>query len=172
MTPPVGDAPFLFNVAGLLGGGLPRTLEGWRQRVRRVLAVSDADSNRLGLDYATWTTLYDTWIAPSAEGGWPGPTIGYAVFVHDRTAAADALQASLDGIAGQFLAAQSGGAASGPADVHPDRLGRHPLAPATHGPTEGRGLHAVQSAPVRAPQPGPAGPTTSRRLPAPRRLPE
>ena len=93
------------HVAGLLGGGLPRTLEGWRQRVRRVLAVSDADANRLGLDYATWTTLYDTWISCEAGGGWPGPTIGYAVFVHDRAAAAAALQASLDGIAGQFLAA-------------------------------------------------------------------
>ena len=91
--------------AGLFRGGWPRTREGWRLRVRQVLAVSDAASNRLGLDYATWTTLFDTWTARGADPGWPGPTVGYAVLVHDRAASAAALAATLGGIAGQFLAA-------------------------------------------------------------------
>ena len=93
------------QLRGLLSGGLPTTLEGWRLRVRRLLVVSDAEANRPGLDYATWSALFDTWAARSPDAGWPGPTIGYAVFVHDRAISAAALQATLDGVAGQVPAA-------------------------------------------------------------------
>lgn len=90
----------------LVRGGPPLTRNDGRHRFRRMLSQAMADENQPGLDYRTWWRLFDVWSFPgSEEGGLPGPTIGYAVFVHRREAAAEALCASLAGIAAQSVVA-------------------------------------------------------------------
>lgn len=93
----------------LLGSGKGAP-DGWKRRVRHALAMALAEANRSGLTYTTWLTLFDTWKPPGtlpagsrAAGGWPGPSIGFALVVHDRSGAA-AMDASLQGIAAQWLA--------------------------------------------------------------------